>query len=120
MLYPLAGLDPATAAAYDAMRKAQRRPGQRRAHTIADAYFAGRIDRADRRWPRCSKYAVSSKARAEQRVKFMDTYRAYMINYGIGQDAVKAYVERVGKTPAERWKAFEALLSEPTLPVDLK
>lgn len=48
----------------------------------------------------------------------MDGYRSYVINYGLGQDAVRAYVERV-PGQAKRWARFTMLLNEPTVPVDL-
>jgi hypothetical protein len=41
-----------------------------------------------------------------------------VINYNLGQDLVKAYVERAS-TPAERWRLFGELLRTPRLPGDL-
>jgi hypothetical protein len=64
------------------------------------------------------KYQLVSRARAEQLVRFTDEYRSYVINYGLGQDEVKAHIERTGRTPAERWAAFEALIGEPTIASD--
>ena len=32
-------------------------------------------------------------ASAEQRTRFFDTYRSYVINYNLGKDLVKQYVE---------------------------
>jgi hypothetical protein len=58
--------------------------------------------------------------RAEQRTRFFDQYRSYVINYNLGKDMVKAWVEKQGTTPAERWKAFERLLSSPRLPSSLR
>ena len=43
-----------------------------------------------------------------------------MINYGLGQDMVRAYVEAAGADPKARWARMEKILSEPTLPSDLK
>ena len=40
------------------------------------------------------RYAMNTPAQAAQRVKFFDTYRSYVINYNLGEDLVKAYVER--------------------------
>jgi hypothetical protein len=56
--------------------------------------------------------------RAEKSLAFIEQYRSYVINYNLGQDLVRAYVERTAD-PATRWKAFETLISEPTLPGDL-
>ena len=64
-----------------------------------------------------------TKPRAEQRVKFIEQYRSYVINYNLGKDLVRAYVEkRVGKekTPARRWREFFGLISTPRLRSGLK
>ncbi|MFM8533413.1 MAG: hypothetical protein ACKOEC_07450, partial [Acidimicrobiia bacterium] len=69
------------------------------------------------------KYAMYTKPRAEQRLKFIDQYRSYVLNYNLGKDRVRAYVEkRMGrdKTPARRWQEFTALLSSPRLPSGLQ
>ena len=61
-----------------------------------------------------------SPARAQQRVRFVDQYRSYVINYNLGKDLVRQYVERVaGDDDEKRWKLFEALLSSPRLPSGL-
>ena len=63
------------------------------------------------------------RARAEQRVKFFDQYRSYVINYNLGKDLVKAFVERrVGTdtSPRRRWTEFAQLLSSPRLPSGLR
>ncbi len=40
-----------------------------------------------------------------------------MIDYNLGQDLVRAYVEReAGPDPDRRWKVFADLLASPTLP----
>jgi len=117
VLYPLAGLDPKTADAYDQMRKAS--AGLVGAqNTIADAYLAGRIDK-DTAIAQLMKYGPSAKPTATQRLSFIDTYRSYIINYGIGKDMVQAHIEKAGDQDA-RWKAMETLLSEPSVSSDLK
>jgi hypothetical protein len=42
-----------------------------------------------------------------------------VINYSSGEDLVRAYVDRAGEEPAARWKAYEHVISTPTLPSDL-
>ncbi len=117
-LYPLAGLDPAGAADYAALREALRGLQEAR-YTIASDYFAGRITR-DEAVALTEKYQLLSPERAEQSLRFLDTYGAYIINYGLGRDMVEAYIERVGgNDETARWAAFEALISEPVLPGDL-
>jgi hypothetical protein len=61
--------------------------------------------------------------RARQRVRFIERYRSYVINYNLGQDLVRRWVERQGGTPdapEQRWNAFAALLSSPRLPSGLQ
>ena len=61
--------------------------------------------------------------RALQRVKFFDQYRSYVINYNLGQDMVRRFVEARGGTadqPRKRWEEFERLISSPRLPSGLK
>ena len=118
VLYPLAGLPPGEAGAYAALQEAMQDLAGAR-FTIAKDYLEGRIDRA-RAVELARKYQLVSKARAEQSVSFTDQYRSYVINYGLGQDMVRAAVERAGPDPAARWAAMRKLLSEPTLPSDLR
>jgi hypothetical protein len=69
------------------------------------------------------KYRLMARERAEQRVKFIETYRSYVINYNLGQDLVKKYVESHGGVPGnptKRWEEFAKLLSSPRLPSGLK
>ena len=61
--------------------------------------------------------------RARQRVRFFDQYRSYVINYNLGQDLVRAYVESRGGTadrPDVRWREFTRLLASPRLPGGLE
>jgi hypothetical protein len=116
-LYPLAGLDPATADAYDALMTAKADLASSE-NTIADAYLSGKMDKPTA-VAALAKYGLSSVARAEKRLSFIETYRSYVINYNLGQDMVRAHVNRAGKTEAARWKAMEHVISEPTTPADL-
>src|SRR5881394_750767 len=66
------------------------------------------------------KYAVMEPARAQQRVKFIQRYRSYVINYNLGEDMVRRYIEkRSGPNPEKRWSKFAKLLSSPRLPTGL-
>ena len=52
----------------------------------------------------------------------MDQYRSYVINYNLGKDMVKRYVESQGGAASnapKRWQVFEQLLSSPRLPSGL-
>ncbi|HYE28095.1 MAG TPA: hypothetical protein VEA61_07660 [Allosphingosinicella sp.] len=117
VLYPLAGLPTREAAAYFELREAMQDLAGAR-FTIARDYLEGRIDRA-RAVGLAQKYQLVSKARAEQSIAFTEQYRSYVINYGLGLDHVRAYLESFGEAPERRWAAMESLLSGPTLPRDL-
>ena len=114
VLFPLAGLDPATAEKKAELQALTRRLA-RAEYTIADAYLAGRIDR-DTAIEQLMKYSLADRAKATQRLRFIDTYRSYIINYGLGRDVVQAWVEGQG---GDRWDAMETLLSSQILPVDI-
>jgi hypothetical protein len=86
--------------------------------TIARDYLEGRINRKQA-VELTQKYQLVSKKRAEQSIDFTEQYRSYVINYGLGQDMARAYVEAAGSDPQARWAAFERIISEPTLPSDL-
>lgn len=117
VLYPLAGLDPAGAEAYFKLEKAlSALQGAR--FTIAQQYLDGEIDR-EQAIALTQKYQLASPERARQSIDFTDTYRSYVINYGLGRDMVRDYVESHGQDPLYRWAAMERVISEPTLPVDL-
>ncbi|HEX8622754.1 MAG TPA: hypothetical protein VF718_12360 [Allosphingosinicella sp.] len=116
-LYPLAGLPTAGAAQYLALQEAMRELAGAR-FTIAADYLDGRIDRA-RAVELTRRYQLVSPVRADKSVAFIDQYRSYVINYGLGLDYVRAAVARAGPDPARRWAAMARILSEPTLPSDL-
>ena len=121
VLFPLAGLQAARAAEYYEVLDLVDRLSYA-GNEAARQYLDGKIDRAATvAW--LEKYAMYTKPRAEQRVKFIEQYRSYVINYNLGKDLVRAYVERkMGreKTPQRRWREFTALLSSPRLPSGLK
>lgn len=117
VLYPLAGLDRALATRDAQLQEARSELAGARL-TIARDYLDGRIDRAEA-VRLAQKYQLLSPQRAEQSLSFTDRYRSYVINYGLGQDLVRAHVDAAGQTQQARWAAMEKILSEPTLPADL-
>ena len=117
VLYPLAGLAPALAARDAQLQQARGELAGARL-TIARDYLDGRINRAEA-VRLAQKYQLLSPERAEQSIAFADRYRSYVINYGLGLELVRAYVDAAGKTPEARWAAMERILSEPTVPADL-
>lgn len=117
VLFPLAGLDPRTAETQVALGEATKDLAGARL-TIAQMYLDGEIDR-ETAIGLAQKYQLISRARAEQSISFTETYRSYVINYGLGQDMSQAFIEAAAPDQAGRWKAFERLISEPTVPADL-
>ena len=86
----------------------------------ARRYLDGQFDRGQIvEW--LSRYSLMSAERAEQRVKFIEQYRAYVINYNLGEDLVRTYIEARGGADdtAKRWEEFGRLLSSPRLPSGL-
>jgi hypothetical protein len=117
VLYPLAGISAEGADVYLALQDAiEALSGAR--FTIARDLLEGRITR-EQAVGLTERYGLQTRSRAEQSIAFTVQYRAYVINYGLGQDVVRAFVERAGATRQARWAAMRRLLSEPTLPVDL-
>jgi hypothetical protein len=118
-LFPLAGLDPARVDEYyDVL--AQAKQLSYAGNEAARGYLDGRMDAA-RAADWLVRYAMNTPAQAAQRVKFFDTYRSYVINYNLGEDMARAWVEkRAGGDPVKRWQVFGALLSSPRLPSNLK
>jgi hypothetical protein len=88
----------------------------------ARQYLDGKIDaKAAADW--LERYAMMPRPRAEQRIKFFDQYRSYVINYNLGKDLVRSYIERRirnDNNANRRWREFAALLSSPRLPSGLK
>jgi hypothetical protein len=116
-LYGLAGLDPGQAQKFARIRRdadaLEYVPNE-----AARRYLEGRLD-AGGAAAFLETYGLMSDERARQRVKFIDQYRSYVINYNLGQDLVRAYVERQS-TPSDRWPAFKGLLASPRLPEALR
>jgi hypothetical protein len=117
ILYPLAGLPTAESRRFRALQDATKALAGAR-FTIAADYLEGRLDRT-RAIELLQKYQLVSRQRAEQSLAFITQYRSYVINYGLGEDMVRSYVESAGSDPVRRWKMMEELISEPTLPSDL-
>ena len=119
LLFPLAGLDPTQAAAYARVRTLVDKLAYA-GNEAARRYLNGEFDRAAAaEW--LTRYAMASPKSAEQRTHFFDTYRSYVINYNLGKDLVKRFVEsRAGGSEARRWQEFERLLASPRLPSGLQ
>jgi len=120
-IFPLAGLDSSRAAEYYEVQALVDELSYA-GNEAARRYLDGLIDRAAAAaW--LERYALTTRDRAEQRVRFFDQYRSYVINYNYGKDLVRRFIESRGGTadrPDTRWREFETLLSSPRLPSGLR
>ena len=117
-LFPLARLDPSLAAPNAEVRQIMERLNYARNEAARD-YIDGKLDAAAVR-RMMERYWLSAPDAAAKTLRFIDTYRSYVINYNLGRDLVAEWVQRTGgDAEAERWRAFGALLSAPHLPRDL-
>jgi hypothetical protein len=119
VLFPAAGIDSKRADEYYAVQDLIKQLDYA-VNEAARRLINGEIDeRAAVQW--LQKYAVMEPARAQQRVKFIRRYRSYVINYNLGEDMVRRYIEkRSGTDPEKRWSEFDKLLSSPRLPSGLQ
>ena len=120
-LFPLAGLDPATAGRYyDVLALVDRLSYA--GNEAARRYLNGEIDvQAAAGW--LERYSLYTPPRAAQRMRFIDQYRSYVTNYNLGRDIVAEYIASKGGTTEHadrRWNEFARLLSSPRLPSGLR
>ncbi len=117
VLFPLAGLDPAQAKTLGELNELRRTLSHAR-NMIARDYLDGNISR-DEAIEMMMKYRLESRERAEQSVRFVETYRGYVLNYNLGRDIVAAYIEARVREEQGPWEAFETLLTTPLSASDL-
>lgn len=125
VLYPLAGIDPALREKYTALQKLIAKLSYA-GNEAARNYLDGKASREQTiDW--LINVELYPAEKAPQRTTFYDTYRSYVINYNVGKDLVKTYVEANSPATgveaddtAQRWQVFEQLLSSPRLPSSLK
>ncbi len=121
ILWPAAGLDPARVEEYQAVQdllKDLSYAGNEAARRLVNGEFEQKAAAAF-----LQKYSLMEPDQAEHRVRFIEHYRSYVINYNLGEDMVRHYIKRRGGTadqPARRWQLFAELLSSPRLPGDLR
>jgi hypothetical protein len=121
VLYPLAGIDTTKAEAYYSIRKLLREVHYAE-NEAARRYLDGEIT-AEEAAQYLSSNALMSLERARRLVTFFDRYRSYVINYNVGYDLVKEYIEKRGGTsdrPERRWEELHALIALPHVPSELK
>ena len=119
VLFPLADLDKTKVEMYSQVSALTAKLSYA-GNEVARQYLNGEIER-EQAEKLLTEYALMSPKKAQQRVRFMDTYGSYVINYNWGKDLVKDWVELDGSlTQQERWQRFAKLLSTPILPSTLK
>lgn len=120
VLYPLAGLDTSKADAYYKLRLLINNL-QYAVTEAARNYLDGKFTKEETiSW--LMKYYMQSRERAERSLRFMEHYRSYEINYTLGQDIIRNYVEKNGGTEENqnrRWEIFTRLMSTPQTPQGL-
>jgi hypothetical protein len=121
VLFPIAGLDPARAETYYNIIGLIRQ--------LNYSLIEAARNYLDDKWTKdqtiswLQKYNLDSKERAEQRLKFFEKYRSYIINYSLGLDIVKNYIEKNGGASENeklKWALFEKIISTPQTPSGLK
>lgn len=109
-LYPLAGLETEQA---ELLNKVNGLLAKLKHAEIANAqaYLDGDISR-QQTVERLIKYGMVSPERAQQRIRFIEQYRAYILNYSLGKDIVADYITRNSQSTEQQWDNFKTLLTE--------
>jgi hypothetical protein len=113
VLFPIAGFDPAEAERYhDVVRLAKALSYA--TNEAARRWLDGELTRDEAKsW--LMRHDLMTAERAEQQMEFIERNRSYVINYNLGEELVRAHIER----SSDRWAAFRELVSTPMLPSDL-
>jgi len=117
-LFPIAGLETKHAEKFNHMLELETKLSHA-TNDIARRYLDGELTKSEA-VPLIQKYYLQSYEKSEQRLRFMEKYRGYVINYNIGQDIVHDYVTSAGDTPDAQWAAFRDMLIIPLTPSDMQ
>jgi len=117
VLYPMAGLSPDLIRHGNALKSAM--AGLTFiSNDAAKRYLDGKVSReATINW--LAKYSLIDHKRAEQRVRFIEANRSYVITYNVGKYLIAKYIEAQAPTLEGRWQAFEQILKTPQTPSGL-
>lgn len=118
VLYPMAGLDAKEAKKFEKVLELEGKLSHA-TNDIARRYLDGELSKEEA-VPLIQKYYLQSYEKSEQRLRFMEKYRGYVINYNIGQDIVRDYIAKAGNTPEAQWSAFRDMLIIPLTPGDMQ
>ncbi len=100
MLFPAAGLDPSRASGVLRSAGARRSARPTPATKQRAGYIDGKLSSAEAA-AYLEKYAMYAPERAQQRVRFIEQYRSYVINYNLGKDMVRRFIESRGGTAGQ-------------------
>ena len=120
VLFPLAGLNPKDADKYNEVLGLVDTLNYS-GNEAARNYLDGKWNKTETiNW--LVKYSLMSEERAAQRLKFIEKYRSYVINYNLGQDLINDYIEHNGgaNNDAKKWSLYTYLISTPQTPSGLK
>lgn len=121
VLMPLAGMDTTGADQYFKALELKSRLNYAR-NEVARGVLNGKMnDEEAMKW--LIKYTMLTETAAVNSLNFIKKYRSYVINYNFGQDLIKHHIESKltdSSTEADRWKAFEELLSNEYKASDFK
>jgi hypothetical protein len=114
VVYPASGLDSADAEHYDRIRRLV----EQLAYAVNEAargYLDGWMTADEAvRW--LIEYALMTPEQARLRLRFIQQYRSYVINYNVGLDVARRHLEAQGGTPEDpdrTWLLFKELLQSP-------
>ncbi len=117
-LFPLLGLEPSDAKRYSQIMELK---GRLDAVLVEAArrYLDGKLTRDETRlWLR-KNYLVSPGGE-EMLIRFIEQQRTYVVNYTVGRELVKQYIEqRAGADETKRWQLFYTLATTPQTPSGL-
>lgn len=120
ILFPLAGIQVSDVEKYYRIQSLITRLNYAHNEAARD-YLNGKMT-ADQAADWLIRLGVMEPDRAKQRVRFIDEYRSYVINYNLGKDLVREHIEALSDGGHDRekvWDEFEKLLSSPRLPSSL-
>ncbi|MGB9552949.1 MAG: hypothetical protein ACPL7L_01025 [bacterium] len=111
VLCPLAGLNPGKLELYWNALQIMKELAYVQVE-VARRYLDGKIARDEVR-ELLVRFRLLSPEEADHSLKFIEFYRSYVINYRVGEDLVRSFIEGQGGTPdcpLERWSLFRRLL----------
>jgi len=113
VLFPLALIDKKKAALYYKVQELVKKLSYA-VNMIAQQYLDETISE-EKAIELLMKYNLSNKEKSIQRLAFIKAHRSYIINYNLGEDIVKEYINKHCKNGSnkEKWAVFYDLLKNP-------